>query len=581
MKLVSLTVKNFRSITRAYKLHLGNSTVLIGPNNEGKSNILRALVLALRVLSEGMRAVRVGAGTAGGPRRYFRFSQFSSSKFYNWKKNFPVGQQARSPQGVSELVLEFELRPDELEDFRTETGSQLNGNLPIRISFAQDQVNVEVAKQGRGGKTLTQKSAVVAQFVKQRLDFQYIPAVRTAESAQGVVDRMLEAELETVESDPKYTEALNEIARLQQPVLNRVSKGSKDTLAQFLPAIKDVKVTIASEARMRALRRSEIVVDDGTPTPLAYKGDGVQSLAALALMRHSSETASKGKHLVLALEEPESHLHPSAIHGLKGVLNELASTQQIVLTTHCPLFVDRTDISANILVNENTARAAKNVREIREILGVRASDNLRHAELVLVVEGQEDETALRALLAANSGPLEKAFAEGTLAIETLNGATNLAYKLDLLREALCDCYCFLDNDHAAKDAFEKARIQGLLIEADATFAVCDGMKESEIEDMYDSTAYDQVLQNKYGFRLAFSPKFKSSKKWSERMREAFGQQGKPWNDRIEMDVKHAVAEAVVSNVAQALNANKRSAFDALVTSLNERLARLPAGGVTG
>jgi predicted ATPase len=173
-------------------------------------------------------------------------------------------------------------------------------------------------------------------------------------------------------------------------VLDRLSKGIRDTLTQFLPAIKDVKVRIASEARIQALRRSEVIVDDGTPTPLTYKGDGVQSLAALALMRHASETASKGKHLILALEEPESHLHPSAIHGLKRVLQELASTQQIVLMTHCPLFVDRTNISANILVNENTARPAHNIREIREILGVRASDNLRHAELVLTVFVQND-----------------------------------------------------------------------------------------------------------------------------------------------------------------------------------------------
>ena len=577
MRLVSLTVKNFRSITKAHKLHLGNSTVLIGPNNEGKSNILRALVTALKVLS-GVRTVHVPGGPQGGRTyRQFRFSQVTISRFYNWGKDFPIVQQQRDPGGASEFVLEFELDPKELSEFREEVGSQLNGNLPIRITLGQETIKVVVAKPGRGGKTLTERSAMVADFVKQRLDFQYIPAVRTAKSAQEVVDRMLESELETVEGDPKYSDALAEIARLQQPVLDRLSKAILGMLRQFLPAIKDVKVRIASEARIEALRRSEIIVDDGTPTPLTYKGDGVQSLAALALMRHSSETASKGKHLILALEEPESHLHPSAIHGLKRVLQDLASTQQLVLTTHCPLFVDRTEISANILVTDNTARSAKDIREIREILGVRASDNLRHAELVLVVEGKEDETAIQALLAAASEPLKKALAEGTMAIETLNGASNLAYKVGLLGDALCDCYCFLDHDHAAKSSFERARVQGLLTTADVTFAVCIGMKESEIEDMYELTAYEQLILNKFDVRLASSPKFRSSKIWSERIREAFAQQGKIWDDRIEMAVKGAVADAVALDPSHALNSHKRSAFDALVKSLETRLGRLPVG----
>ena len=63
------------------------------------------------------------------------------------------------------------------------------------------------------------------------------------------------------------------------------------------------------------------------------------------------------------------------------------------MTTHCPLFVDRTSIKSNILVHKNKAVPAKDVRQIRDILGVRASDNLQNAELVLLVEGEEDRKA--------------------------------------------------------------------------------------------------------------------------------------------------------------------------------------------
>ena len=80
--------------------------------------------------------------------------------------------------------------------------------------------------------------------------------------------------------------------------------------------------------------------------------------------------------MILAIEEPESHLHPSAIHQLRAVLADIASKHQVIMTTHCPLFVDRTSIKSNIIVHKNKAVPAKDVKEIRDILGVRASNNL-------------------------------------------------------------------------------------------------------------------------------------------------------------------------------------------------------------
>jgi putative ATP-dependent endonuclease of the OLD family len=51
MRLKSFTVKNFRSITNAYRLPLRDCAVLVGPNNSGKSNILKAIEMALGILS--------------------------------------------------------------------------------------------------------------------------------------------------------------------------------------------------------------------------------------------------------------------------------------------------------------------------------------------------------------------------------------------------------------------------------------------------------------------------------------------------------------------------------------------------
>ena len=310
-----------------------------------------------------------------------------------------------------------------------------------------------------------------------------------------------------------------------------------------------------------------------TPTHLLRKGDGVQSLAALSLMRHASESGAIGKQLILAIEEPESHLHPNAIHQLKIVLSDIAKKHQVIMTTHCPLFVDRALLKSNILVHNNKAAPAKDVKQIREILGVRAADNLRNAELILVVEGENDRKSIIALLKQHSSPLAVALSQGTLAIESLLGGSNLSYKLSQIRETMCLAHSFLDNDKCGLDASSKAQQDGLLMLVDVTLTTCNGQKESEIEDMFDESLYSAMLQNRYGVST-LSPKFKGNAKWSDRLKEAFKHQGKPWSDAIEAKVKAEVTELVEANPATALNGHKRNSFDALVSALEAKLTTI-------
>lgn len=117
MKLVSFSVTNYRSITTAYKLPIRQSTVLIGPNNEGKSNILRALVTALGVLSS-LAKIKIMRGR-------LLHSAFRRD-IYDWSKDFPITLQEKNPNGESIFDLEFELAEDEISQFIAEIKSSLN-----------------------------------------------------------------------------------------------------------------------------------------------------------------------------------------------------------------------------------------------------------------------------------------------------------------------------------------------------------------------------------------------------------------------------------------------------------------------
>lgn len=557
MRLVSFSVTNFRSITDAHKIPIGDSTVLLGRNNEGKSNVLRALGIAMRALT----------AHASEETDTFRYAREAHS--YAWPRDFPISLQARKSGLESIFRLEFELTPAEIEEFRETIKNQLNGNLPIEVKFGKsNRPEINVRKQGPGGPALSAKSAKVAKYIAEHIQFIYIPAVRTEDEALSVVQEMLSLELAQLEKNAEYIAALQKIADLQQPILDKVSTSIQKSLTQFLPGIKGVRVRVPSSARRVALRNQcQVEIDDGSMTLLEYKGDGVKSLAALGLLKDKEVFQGAS---VVAIEEPESHLHPGAMHSLREVLDLLTANNQVVLTTHCPLFVDRTSIGRNILIDRSKAKPARDISSIRSLLGVRASDNLVNASHVLVVEGDEDVIALSSILPAMSPIIAKALKQYHLVIEPIGGAGNLSYKLSLLSNALCVSHVLLDNDESGKKAYAKAIEEKALRVADATFVNCRGMVQSEMEDTFDLPAYQNEVLAEFGVDLADSS-FRGNAKWSDRVRACFEKQGKPWNDAMKAQVKAVVAEAVAKRPVDALNSHKRSAIDALVSALERQL----------
>ena len=557
MRLVSFSVTNFRSITDAHKIPIGDSTVLLGRNNEGKSNVLRALSIAMKALTSH----------AGDEPYVYRDAR--DSQAYSWRRDFPISLQSRTSGLDSIFRLEFELSSLETEEFRETIKSNLNGNLPIEVKFGKsNKAEINVRKQGPGGPALSAKSERVAKYIAAHIQFIYIPAVRTEDEAISVVQDMLSHELAKLERNAEYIAALQKIADLQQPILDKVSDSIQKSLTQFLPGIRGVTVKVPPSARRVALRsQCQIEIDDGSRTLLEYKGDGVKSLAALGLLKDKGITEGAS---IVAIEEPESHLHPGAMHSLREVIETLTSNNQVVLTTHCPLFVDRTSIGRNILIDRSTAKPARDIASIRSLLGVRASDNLVNASHVLVVEGAEDVVARLALLPSLSAAIAKALKQHQLVLEQIGGAGNLSYKLSTLANALCVTHVLLDNDESGKQAYAKAVADKTLRIADATFVNCKGMSLSEMEDTFDRAAYGAEVLEAFGVDLD-DPAFRGNSKWSDRARACFEKQGKPWNDAMKMQVKAVVAEAISKKPGTALHPLKRSSIDALVVAIERKL----------
>lgn len=136
--------------------------------------------------------------------------------------------------------------------------------------------------------------------------------------------------------------------------------------------------------------------------PLSNRGAGTQNNLVLALFRYLAERQTSG-NLIIALEEPENSLHPKAQRQLLSVLLELTKKNQVICTTHSPVFIERTQFESNVLITRRKdGRSDAKVfsgdvlKDVRNELGIRPSDALLKGggNCALIVEGDTEEEAL-------------------------------------------------------------------------------------------------------------------------------------------------------------------------------------------
>lgn len=553
MQLVNFSVTNYRSITKAHKINLQNITVLVGRNNEGKSNILMALNVAMETMMQHANHANV------------------HERLYDWQRDFPVQLQQRKNNLDSVFRLNFRLNHDENTEFFRTTGIRSNEDIPIELKYGRDN-RAKITVPKKGSSSFNDKSEKVTAFICERIAINYIQAVRTEDMAMDVIHKLISTELSKLYDNEEYKSAEQTIYNLQEAVYNDIANRILAPLQEFLPQLTNVEIRSRGRRLVwRGFRNDvDVILNDGTPTSILYKGDGIKSLVSLAILKESKNEIGAS---IIAIEEPESHLHPEAIHSLVNVIKGISENHQVIITTHNPLFVQRNNISNNIIVDHGTAKLAKNIKEIRELLGVLPEDNLINASHVLVVEGEDDKIALNKILSSLSPTIKDALIKNKLVIQPLAGATNLNYELSRLRSYVCRYFVFLDADEAGYDAAEKAIEKGLLSESDVKYSICNGNNISEFEDCLKKDFYIEAIRNKFSVDLGVTS-FRNSKKWSDRVKAVFLSQGQRWTDTVEKKVKMEVAKLIpVEDADSVLDEHKRGSIDALVNALENMLSQ--------
>lgn len=223
----------------------------------------------------------------------------------------------------------------------------------------------------------------------------------------------------------------------------------------------------------------------------------------------------------------------------------------MIITTHNPLFVHRKDLCANYIVDGGEVHKAKNITELRQVLEVWPSDNLLNAELVIVVEGENDELALKKILPLYSSKIANALSSGRISFMKMCGVHNLQPMIHQLQMFMCKYVFLFDFDQAAKEAIE---IHGRdLTPLDYRFAKCfkGAAHESEFEDMLQSGFYLNIFNECYGTNFVANADFEvaNNKKWSLRIEDLITQRGQGIDWRHNESIKE-FKNRVANGIAQ-------------------------------
>ena len=300
----------------------------------------------------------------------------------------------------------------------------------------------------------------------------YLSALRDASrhfASKGKFWRTFLAELGVPEGERQELE--EELAALNKRLIE--AHGPLSEVRSELESAKDViDFGVAEAVTVEALptklfsllsrAQVHLASRSGARIPVAFQGEGTQSLAVLVLfgafLRSQISDLDPQAEAITALEEPEAHLHPSAIRSLMNLVRDLPG--QKFISTHSGDLLASVNASAirrlahkggeikafrikpGTLAKEEERKFDFHVRRVR--------GELLFARCWLLVEGETETTLLTGAAEVLGLDLDRA---GVFCVEY--SQTNVGMLAKVANQLGIAWYCVMDDD-SGRSKYERA-----------------------------------------------------------------------------------------------------------------------------
>ena len=424
MHIARLKISGFRGV-RSADIPLGRHSVLVGPNNSGKTTVIEALALLfgrdrlVRRLTEHdfhgsapdetARILCIATVTGFAPNDpQHHASWFSAERgVEKWFDPNTKTLSATPNAQHTDLAVQigFAARFD-LDELEAET---------LRF-FVDDEVTL--------GDPFAEDAHLRSIHTKalQELGFFLVPASRTwdrwisfsSELFRRVVATRGDMPAQAVRAERTRLWMPPDGSRLEdQPGLSDIVSAANDELRALMASAPKLQLRLTSTDSDSLLESvvPHFVHGTGPTLPSQRQGTGLVSLQSLLLlMQFGKARAETGQSFVLAVEEPELHIQPSQQKRLVNRLNALCN--QTLVTTHSPivaamfpapdtLFIETREgvLTAKPLMDPVPAQPTNHQQHLLYAWRQKLVGALMH-ECVLIPEGVSDVAWLEALQTA-------------------------------------------------------------------------------------------------------------------------------------------------------------------------------------
>jgi predicted ATPase len=324
-----IQITHYKSIDRAV-VDLEPFTVLVGPNGAGKSNFLDVLAFVQDCL---LNPVEIACRNHGGLDIFSRWSTPQS-------ENLPIG-----------IRLFIDLPDDSTADY----AFQIEGDW--RVPYQVTREKCFILSRGRqrasfeisGGQFLQEIPGIRPQLSPDRLA---LSTASAAEEFNPLFDFLLGMKFYSIEpgridSLPSSvpSETLEFDGRNAAAVLKAIQDRKPETHARIerliSTAVAGIRGVTAYTSGQKLFFDFSMEVGQDKPVSLfgSSMSDGTLRILGLLLAIYQLK-----KPTVLAIEEPESTIHPAAAELITQVLGSAARDRQVLITTHSPDILDSKEI---------------------------------------------------------------------------------------------------------------------------------------------------------------------------------------------------------------------------------------------
>lgn len=356
-----VTVENYKSLAQC-DVTLGATTMLVGANSSGKSNFLEALTLVADALRGTLDAAVRGRGGLTTLRRPLGRRTSRQTFDITWHLRLPGGAAAKyrltiAPDagGAPTVVQEF-CTVEGGEEYKVVRG-RVTSTLSLPDAFP-DRLYLVNASAWPAFRPVYDLLVGLESYNVAPND---IRALGPTDTSGGLR-----------ESGAGLTALLRRLEKRAPHELDRALQ----YLRLIVPNVSDVNVRERGGYRVLEFTLSS---EDGKSTrvfPAHNMSDGTLRAFALLVALFAPTTTDLRAPTLIALEEPETALHPAAVGVLLDAIREAALSRQVVVTTHSPDLLQAVDLNREVLLAVEVHDGTTTIRPID-----RASREAIHAHL--------------------------------------------------------------------------------------------------------------------------------------------------------------------------------------------------------